>query len=230
MAYIYIDNFETVLTATMNDLSSTLPVSPDDVARIDAAFAYGLNVPRALAGPRFVRLPLVISGGAGAAPREIVYATHVFGGVVQIERTTGLVLPAGSTVRCAPIAELTAAGHMMYRLGSGDAVNAAPGERALLTVSTPVVWLRVPNGNNAPNFTGEDWPAEVVLLNAAGCTVRLEGYYGAVDFSVSGEPTTQSSITLPATCRIAVITLRRLPWPLRLDGDFGWMLTVERFA
>lgn len=229
MAYIYIDAFVATLPFPLEAADVTLNLEPEDAARIEAAFGFDAAVVPATAGPRFCRLPLFVESGS---QRELVFGTH-YQYALWIERTAGLTFPEGATVRCAPVAELAAAGHMMPRLGTGSAVDAAPGERALLAPDTTSITLRVPQGAAPRNFVGEDWPCEVVIYNGLTARdVQLTDYNGyPVAFSLAGAATTQSSLALPASCRMAVLTLRKLPWPLRQAvGASGWMVSAEFYA
>lgn len=229
MAVIYIDAFSVTLQSEVSAAATELELDEDAAARISASMAWAQNVPQSSVGPLFMRLAMFLDDGT---QRELVFVTHEkYPGTVAIERTAGLAFAPGATLRCAPPAETVAAGHMAKRVGAGSEVIAAPGERGVLATEATYIGVRVASGpQTRPHFAGHEWPSEVVLHLkgvAADRTVEMLGYgeYSPKDFLLAGAgPGAQSSLLIPSTCKVAVLTVRVLPTPL---GGFVAELLVS---
>lgn len=235
MAIIYADRFETSLQAPLLDTDTWIDISAGAVALLNAAF--GWPSPISDTPTPIARIPLFLDNGTNWEQVWCVGLPGVEG--ANITRPgTALAFAAGTTVRCAPPAAIHAC-HATTREVAADAANAIPGEEIVwtpattgdLTLSLPHVysWSKAVHAH-----TGDEWPARVVIAN--GSTARtvffmdwFNGYPEAVWMTgLSGGIT---ELALPATAEVTVLTIRKIPLPIRSDtSPVIFTLGVEHFG
>lgn len=237
MAVIYIDNFVSALTADAGFNSVDLALPPDDVVRVVAAMSMGGSAPESVWGGRFVSVALIVGDS-----EELVHAQYSPSyGVIRVERTRSQSYLAGTPVRCAPPAKTIAAGHMFSRTAQeGDAIVVArPGERSVFYPSELDCYVRVAQGeggggvlSHEVSFFGDDWPSEVFVQNnkmARTLSLIQAASYSTVEFFVTGTEGAVTSITIPATCRYAVLKIRKVPAGAR-NTYVLWLVSPEYYG
>lgn len=237
MAVLYLDYFSSTLTSALDAEASVMYLPDADAALIRAAV--GGSVPVDIAAS-VIRIPLWLDDGVN---RELVVATYArqMGStdVEIIRSSTPYAFASGTVVRCAPTADYAAAGHLIARpLETADTVIVIPGETVAWAPTGPSLNMDfpigVPWGLATQAFTGECWPARVELVTlGVEMTVSFRFNYGSpmsvYQPDVMGAVT---SVTIPTTAQMAVLTLRRPPAALRsIDGAIPRVLcNLELFG
>lgn len=116
----------------------------------------------------------------------------------------------------------------------GASCRAVPGE----TVAWAPDGAALELGVDGPTHAGDGWPARVVIANggfmARTISLRSLDLVFSYELYLSGlaaDGYPVSSISLPAACQLAVLTIRRTPLQLRgLSGVPSRTMTVEVFG
>jgi hypothetical protein len=235
MAIIYIDRFETTLTAGISAGAAALPISEAaaDILR-EASGA-----PVALWGDQqLMRVPMYLDDGTNIERVDVPIPPMPDVPVPVIRGSGAFAFASGTVLRASPSAEHVAQGHERQRYVAGNAAMAIPGEFVNWApgFGVPSVTLLLPQLYNASTydvlFKGESWPAQVLVTgNYYGArTIHVVDYSGAnpMPVRVSGLVGAVTSFDIPAGTTMALLTLRRVSTDLR--GNGSWLVTMELFG
>ncbi len=238
MAIIYVDKWETPLTAGVSAGATLLPVDPAMAAALLAAFEFNprLGTDEAAAvGEKFLRLPLILDNGTAAEWVEATYASAA--GITVVRGAAPIAWALGTTVRCAPPAGRVAEGHAGVRVATGGEALGVPGETVAWTPSGSMLTLRLPARgpgwyDQEQAFKGDTWPMRVVVKNDNVARMLMfgapSGYaFNGVFFEGVGMSVTSQNI--PDTAAWAVLTITKLPLALRAAGAPAFTGRLELF-
>lgn len=235
MAIIYIDRFETTLTAGISEGSAALPISEaaGDILR-EASGA-----PAALLGDQqLMRVPMYLDDGANIERVEVPIPPLPDAPVPMIRGFNTFAFASGTILRASPSADHVAQGHERQRYVTGNSAMAIPGEFVNWAPSfgVPSVTLKLPQLYEAYTydvlFQGESWPCQMLVTgNYYGArTINVVDYSGAnpMPVRVSGVVGAVTSFDIPADTKMALLTLRRVSTDMR--GNGSWLVTMELFG
>lgn len=235
MAIIYVDKWETTLTGSVTTGAALLPVAADKAAAVQAALAMysGFSALEAKnVGAAFVRVPLFVDNGSAVELVEATYGDAT--GLTVVRGAAAVAWAAGTSIRCAPPAGRVAEGHEAVRAVSGAAAFAVPGECVAWAPTGAYLTLKLPASYSWPAaqqaFAGECWPARVVIKN--GLTARsvmlMNPTADGVNNVYFGDGL-KSMLALPDTAEWAVLTITKLPLPVRSAGAPQFVGRLELF-
>lgn len=233
MAIIYIDGFQTAITAALAAEDTTLELDVDAHVALRAA-AGGVAALQGDAG--LMRVPMYLDDGTNVE-RVLVPIPPVEDAPVPIVRgAAALAFASGTVLRASPSAAYVAQGHEQQRYVAGNTTMAIPGEFVNWApgFGVPAVTLLLPQLTAFAEgvlFPGESWPCKILVMgNYYGArTISLMNYSGesAVGVRVAGIAGLVETFDIPAGTAMALLELRRVAPDMRGNGQ--WIVTMELF-
>lgn len=239
MAIIYLDRFETVLTAGLLAGDTALPVSEAarDAAVTGLPFDWSYAAWGGLPGQCVMRVPMFLDDGVHVERVMVPFPPPTMGDPWPVERGPlyeQFDFASGTALRASPSAAHVAQGFAGQQFVAAGEALVVPGETVVVEMPStgdPVV-LRLPEEatSSQQEYPGESWPATVLLKKswAGDVAINFVNYAGNPRNVALVGAAVANTVTFPAARECARLVLQRLPrqW---VTGYVSWFVTVEFF-